>query len=202
VIVATGSQPRKPPLPLERISPAVQVCHAWELFEHAERFGPQTRVTIVGGGMVGAELADLLRGRGSDIQILEMQDAACVGMARNNRMELLERLAADGVRLITRCRIDAVVGDHLQVRIGEAAASELPVGDWLVFATGPQSQLDALEAIEQAGVPYTRVGDAQAPGDFLAAIRDGWMAALALDAEASPHAASSAQHRPQPASTV
>jgi pyruvate/2-oxoglutarate dehydrogenase complex dihydrolipoamide dehydrogenase (E3) component len=178
----------------------VQVCHAWELFEQAERFGPQTRVTIVGGGMVGAELADLLRLRGSDIQILEMQDAACVGMARNNRMELLERLAADGVRLITRCRIDAVVGEHLQVRIGDATATELPVGDWLVFATGPQSQLDVVDAVERAGVPYTRVGDAQTPGDFLAAIRDGWMAALALDAEARPHAPAKALHKHQPAS--
>lgn len=200
VIVATGSQPRKPPLPLDRLSPAVQVAHAWELFEQAERFGPHTRVTIVGGGMVGAELADLLRLRGTDIQILEMQDAACLGMARNNRMELLERLAADKVRLITRCRIDTVVGDRLHVRIGDAAASELPVGDWLVFATGPQPQLDVLDAVTQAGVPYTRVGDAQAPGDFLAAIRDGWMAALALDAETPSTAGAPTQHNRQPAS--
>ncbi len=200
VIVATGSHPRKPPLPLDQLSPAVQVCHAWDLFEQAERFGPQTRLTIVGGGMVGAELADLLRGRGCDIQILEMQDAACLGMARNNRMELLERLADDGVRLVTRCRIDAVVGDRLHVRIGDAPPSELPVGDWLVFATGPQPQLDALDAVNQAGVPFTRVGDAQAPGDFLAAIRDGWMAALALDAEALSHAPAPVQRNHQPAS--
>jgi pyruvate/2-oxoglutarate dehydrogenase complex dihydrolipoamide dehydrogenase (E3) component len=190
VLLATGSVPRKPPLPLEGLSPAVSVCHAWDLFEHPDRIAPGARVTIVGGGMVGAELADLLRLQDCSIRVLEMQSGAAAGMARNNRMELLERLAADGVEVVTDCRIDSVAGDLLHVRIAGAAPSQLPVGDWLVFATGPQPQLDVVAAVQDAGVPFTRIGDAQTPGDFLAAIRDGWMAALALDAEHQP------QHQP------
>ena len=187
VLLATGSVPRKPPLPLERMSSAVAVYHAWELFEHPQEIPPGARVTIIGGGMVGAELADLLRLQDCSIQVLEMQPAAAAGMARNNRMELLERLADAGVRLVTHCRIEAAIGDQLYVRVADDAPSQLPIGEVLVFATGPQPQLDALAAVEATGVPYTRIGDAQTPGDFLAAIRDGWMAALALDAERAGH---------------
>lgn len=186
VLVATGSVPRKPPLPLEGLSAKVAVYHAWELFEHTDKIAAGARVTIVGGGMVGAELADLLRLQDCSIRVLEMQSAAAAGMARNNRMELLERLAADGVEIITNCRIESVIGDQLHVRIADASLGQLPVGDVLVFATGPQPQLDVVAAVQDAGVPFTRIGDAQTPGDFLAAIRDGWMAALALDAEHRP----------------
>jgi 2,4-dienoyl-CoA reductase-like NADH-dependent reductase (Old Yellow Enzyme family)/thioredoxin reductase len=187
VLLATGSVPRKPPLPLERMSSAIALYHAWDLFERPQEIPPGARVTIVGGGMVGAELADLLRLQDCSIQVLEMMPLAAVGMARNNRMELLERLAAGGVRLITRCKIEAVIDDQLHVRIADDAPSQLPIGKVLVFATGPQPQLAALAAVEATGVPYTRIGDAQTPGDFLAAIRDGWMAALALDAERRAH---------------
>ncbi|MEJ8838170.1 NAD(P)/FAD-dependent oxidoreductase [Ramlibacter sp. AN1133] len=183
VLLATGSAPRKPPLPLGRLSPEVTVFHAWELFEQPQEIAPGARVTIVGAGMVGAELADLLRLQDCSIQMLEMASGAAIGMARNNRMELLERLEAAGVRTITRCRIEAAIGDVLHVQIADQAPSELPVGDVLVFATGPAPQLGALAAVEAAGVPHTRIGDSQAPGDFLAAVRDGWMTALSLDAE-------------------
>jgi len=183
VLLATGSAPRKPPLPLERLSPRIATCHAWELFEQPRQIPPGARVTIVGGGMVGAELADLLRLQDCSIQILELQAEAATGMARNNRMELLERLVAGGVRLVTRCKIEAAIGEVLHVQVGDQPPSELPVGDVLVFATGPASQLGAVAAVEEVGVPYTRIGDSQAPGDFLAAVRDGWMAALSLDAE-------------------
>lgn len=187
VLLATGSVPRKPPLVLEQMSSDIAVYHAWELFERPQEIPPGARVTIVGGGMVGAELADLLRLQDCSIQVLEMQPAAAAGMARNNRMELLERLVDAGVRIVTRCRIEAAIGDQLHVHIADDAPSQLPIGDVLVFATGPQPQLDALAAVEATGVPYTRIGDAQTPGDFLAAIRDGWMAALALDAERAGH---------------
>lgn len=186
VLVATGSKPRKPPLPLQRLAAGVKVFHAWELFEHTDAIPAGALVTIIGGGMVGAELADLLRLQDCRIQMLEMQASAALGMARNNRMELLERLEASGVRVITRCRIEAAVGNELHVQVGDAAPARLEIGQVLVFATGPEPDLSVLPAIEAAGVPCTRIGDSQAPGDFLAAVRDAWMAALALDVERAP----------------
>lgn len=194
VIVATGSRPAAPPLDLATLAPGVRALHAWDVLADLDAVRPGLRVTIVGGGMVGAEAADALRVRGARITILDRLPAIATGMARNNRFELVERLAADGVAMITNCRILGVAGDRIDIQRGDEPAESLPIGDWLVFATGPRPALEVLGAVEASGVPYTRIGDCNAPGDFLAAIRDGWMTALLMD-----HAAQN-ENRKHPAS--
>lgn len=181
VIVATGSRPAAPPLDLAALAPDVRALHAWDVLADLDAVRPGLRVTIVGGGMVGAETADALRVRGARITILDRLPTIATGMARNNRFELVERLAADGVAMIPNCRILGVAGDRIDIQRGDAPAESLSIGDWLVFATGPRPALEVLEAVQASGVPYTRIGDCNAPGDFLAAIRDGWMTALMMD---------------------
>lgn len=181
VIVATGSRPAAPPLDLAALAPDVRALHAWDVLADLDAVRPGLRVTVVGGGMVGAEAADALRVRGARITILDRLPSIATGMARNNRFELVERLAADGVAMITNCRILGVAGDRIDIQRGDEPAESLPIGDWLVFATGPRPALEVLAAVEASGIPYTRIGDCNAPGDFLAAIRDGWMTALLMD---------------------
>jgi hypothetical protein len=55
------------------------------------------------------------------------------------------------------------------------------IGQTLIFANGPRSNTEVVAVLEQVGVPYALVGDCHAPGDFLSAIRDGWMVALGID---------------------
>jgi len=181
VIIATGSRPARPPLDLAALDPGVRVLHAWDVLADLGAVWPGLRVTIVGGGMVGAETADALRVRGVAVTVLDRLPTIATGMARNNRHELVERLAADGVDMITQCRILGVKGDRIDIQREGRAAESLSIGDWLVFATGPRPALDVLQEAEASGIPYTRIGDCNAPGDFLAAIRDGWMTALLMD---------------------
>ncbi|MBV7482155.1 FAD-dependent oxidoreductase [Bordetella sp. BOR01] len=181
IVVATGSRPAKPPLDLSALDAGVRVLHAWDVLADLDAVQPGLRVTIVGGGMVGAEVADALRVRAAQITILDRLPIIATGMARNNRFELVERLEAHGVAMITHCRILGVQGGQIEIQQGDKAAESLSVGNWLVFATGPRPELDVLDAVEASGVPYTRIGDCNAPGDFLAAIRDGWMTALLMD---------------------
>ncbi|MDM9558478.1 FAD-dependent oxidoreductase [Bordetella petrii] len=181
VIVATGSRPAKPPLDLSALDAGVRVLHAWDVLADLEAVRPGLRVTIVGGGMVGAETADALRVRGARVTILDRLPLIATGMARNNRHELVERLAADGVVMVTSCHILGVRGGQVEIQRADRTAETVPVGDWLVFATGPRPELGVLDAVEASGIPWTRIGDCNAPGDFLAAIRDGWMTALLMD---------------------
>ncbi|WP_407849295.1 FAD-dependent oxidoreductase [Bordetella petrii] len=181
VIVATGSRPAKPPLDLSALDAGVRVLHAWDVLADLDAVRPGLRVTIVGGGMVGAETADALRVRGAGVTILDRLPLIATGMARNNRHELVERLAADGVVMTTSCHILGVRGGQIEIQRADRTAETVPVGDWLVFATGPRPELGVLDAVEASGIPCTRIGDCNAPGDFLAAIRDGWMTALLMD---------------------
>jgi dimethylglycine catabolism A len=181
VVVATGAVPREAPIDTQALAGDTAVMHAWDVFTSPERVAPGVAVTVIGGGMVGVEVADLLRLKGCDIQVLEMQATAANGMARNNKFELLERIAAAGVRVITQCRIESLNERHLTVKIGQAASTQLAIGQVLIFANGPRSNIDVVAAVEQVGVPYALVGDCHTPGDFLSAIRDGWMVALGID---------------------
>jgi len=184
IVVATGSRPAPPPLDVTALAPSVRVCHAWEVLEQLDDLPVGLRVTIVGGGMVGAETADALRVRGARVTVLERQTSIANGMARNNKFELVERLAAAGVTLLTECRIVRLNGTHAEVEIAGAPAATVAIGDWLVFATGPKSDDSAMAAVRASGVDYARVGDCNAPGDFMAAVRDAWMVALSVDERA------------------
>ncbi|MFC4278332.1 tripartite tricarboxylate transporter substrate-binding protein [Achromobacter aloeverae] len=189
VVVATGAQPAPPPMDVGALAPAVRVLHAWELLADLEALRPGMKATIVGGGMVGAETADALRERGVHVTLVEIQATIANGMARNNKFELVERLAAGGARILTQCRILRVLDRHLEVQMQGEPPCRVEIGDMLVFATGPRPRTDAVAAVQAADVPYARVGDCNAPGDFLAALRDAWMVALSVDARARRSAA-------------
>jgi pyruvate/2-oxoglutarate dehydrogenase complex dihydrolipoamide dehydrogenase (E3) component len=180
VVVATGSAARHPPIDVSRLSPEVAVRHAWDVLADPALVRPGATVTIIGGGMVGIELADLLRTRDCRINVIEMLDTIATGMARNNRMELIERLKPS-MTLFRNCRILEVQASSLLIQVKDEAAEHLPIGEALIFATGPKPVLEVIAEIEATGIPYERIGDCSMPGDFLAAIRDGWMVGMAID---------------------
>ncbi len=180
VVVATGARPAPVPIDCTGLDPQVQVQHAWTLLASLDTVQAGERYTIVGGGMVGAELADALRVRGAQVCIIELRDGIALGMARNNRYELIERLAHDGAELLTGSRVLALAGRHITIS-QDGQDRTLEIGRSLVFATGPRPDLEVLPLLQQLGVPHTRVGDANVPGDFLSALRDAWMTASMLD---------------------
>jgi 2,4-dienoyl-CoA reductase-like NADH-dependent reductase (Old Yellow Enzyme family)/thioredoxin reductase len=180
VLVATGAVRRPPPMDVSGLDASVEVMHAWDALLQPGLIAAGSLVTIIGGGMVGAELADLLRLRGVRLRIVEMLPGIAGGMARNNRLELVERLEPVA-ELRTSCRVLALRGSTIVLRQGEGEPEELPIGQALIFATGPRPDTEVLAAVVATGIAYERIGDCSVPGDFLAAVRDGWMAALAID---------------------
>lgn len=181
VVIATGASPQPAPVDLSGLSKSVGTCHAWEALGDTGRVPPGARVTIVGGGMVGVETADLLVTRGCQVTIIEMLGGVALGMARNNRMELIDRLGAAGVVTHLSSRIQAVRGNQIELAGKDGSTRTLSCGDWLVFANGPRPNRDAVAIVEQAGVSYTLVGDCSQPGDFMSCIRDAWMVGLGIE---------------------
>jgi NADH:flavin oxidoreductases, Old Yellow Enzyme family len=178
IIVATGAAPAPNPLDISRLDSAIRVLHAWDVLAQLDNVEPGQRVTIVGGGMVGAELADALRVRACPTTVLEMRADIAIGMARNNRFELVERLQAAGVELITNCRVLDISGTQIHLQLNGGEEVWRPIGDALVLATGPRPNLDILDVVKATHVPYTCIGDCNKPGDFLSVLRDASMIGL------------------------
>jgi dimethylglycine catabolism A len=181
VIVATGARPRPCPIDTARVDRGVAVVHAWDVLAAPERTRAGQRATVIGGGMVGMETADLLTARGVECTIVEALSGLALGMARNNRIELIERVAARGARLLTGAKVLAAAGTHLDVERADGTVTRLDIGDYLIIAIGPARELDGERVCEEAGVEYALVGDAYRPGDFLSCLRDATMVALSID---------------------
>jgi NADPH-dependent 2,4-dienoyl-CoA reductase/sulfur reductase-like enzyme len=164
----------------------IRVLHAWDYLGNPAGIDKGAKVTVVGGGMVGMEAADLLVARGAQVTVVEALPTLAQGMARNNRMELIERVEAKGATLLTKANIVAARGHALEIRIdADSRPSTVAIGDVLLIAIGPHPVRDCIPVLEAAGVPYELAGDCYRPGDFLTAIRDAWLVALAVEHRAA-----------------
>jgi 2,4-dienoyl-CoA reductase-like NADH-dependent reductase (Old Yellow Enzyme family)/thioredoxin reductase len=181
-VVATGAAQRPMPFDLSRLDSTLAVMHAWEYLANPERIAAGSRATIVGGGMVGMEAADLLVSRGARVCVIEALGQLAAGMARNNRMELIERVQAAGAQTRLNAQIIEASARVLRIRtIPGAAVTDVEIGDVLLLAIGPRPVRDVVPVLEAAGIDYALAGDCNVPGDFLTCIRDAWMVALSVE---------------------
>lgn len=181
VIVATGARPRACPFDVSGLDARVRVLHGWDVLRDPAQIASASAVTIIGGGMVGVETADSLALQGKRCTIIEALDTIAGGMARNNRMELLDRLKARGAAILCGVMVERAHGTHLDLRATDGTVSSVEIGDCLVIATGPEPDRDVVPLLEEAGVEYELAGDCYRPGDFLSCLRDAWMVALSLE---------------------
>jgi len=179
VVVATGAKLRPLPFPMRTRVPLLQ---AWDALLDQERVPRGARVTIIGGGMVGIETADtLIHHRGIRATVLEGLSVIAKEMARNNRYDVLERLEKGGARVLVNAPVESVEDGTVWAKI-EGARTPVDAGDLIIAAIGPIPNRDIVPEVERAGVPYALAGDCNQIGDFLSAVRDGWMLALGIDA--------------------
>ena len=176
VVVATGSRPRTLPA---LAAAGVPVLAAWDVLRDPDAVRPGAAVTLVGGGMVGIETAEVLAVRGCAVTVVEPQAAVARDMARNNRFDVLARLKAHAVTIMTGTAVESVAERELTLVCGGERRRHHP-GDIIVVAVGPEPNRDAGPAVAEAGLPSVLVGDCNQPGDFLNAIRDASMTVLAV----------------------
>ena len=172
VVVATGARPR--PLLLEGAAP----LQAWYVIADPSLVPEGARVAIIGGGIVGLEVADMLALRGCRMTVLEALPALAPSMARNNRTDLLLRLRAAGVEFHTKARVQRLAGTRLEFTVdGRATRHRHRCGH---RRHRRRRQPGGGAGGRGPGVPFTLIGDANHPGDFLSVLRDASMTGLAL----------------------
>jgi pyruvate/2-oxoglutarate dehydrogenase complex dihydrolipoamide dehydrogenase (E3) component len=167
VVVATGSRPIIPPVPgLEDPLTAEDVLTA------ARKVG--RRVLVLGGGLVGIEMAEYLIKQGREVVVVELLDEIARDMEAITRKMTLHRLQSLPVTVHTSTRLTRIEDGEAFVRVGDATG-ETSLGrfDSVLVAVGHRSYDPLSKDLEAAGVEVTVVGDATRPGQVLDATRTG-----------------------------
>ncbi len=130
------------------------------------------RVTIIGGGLVGLELAEFLLARGRQVTVLESGTHLGRELAIVRRWRVLHEIRVHGGDLKTSASVTAIDGKgvHYQMADGQVAYSE---ADSVVLAIGAQPNTDLLDELSRAGLPASSIGDCHSIGYIEGAISAG-----------------------------
>ena len=139
-------------------------------------------VVIVGGGMVGCEVAEFLVKNGRKITILEMMPRIAGDVTRPLRFDLIMRLRKAGIQMeadleVTRISEYGVWGIRKKYHYGPN--EDFYEADSVVIAAGfkPPSSL----AEEFAGkLSVYNIGDSSRPGNLKEAIKTAFLTAMEI----------------------
>ena len=166
VIAALGAEPVIPDIPGVEDR---RWLSAEEAYLDPDRVGK--RVLIVGGGLVGCELAVHLRELGRSATVLEAGPEPAPDCGGFPRMALLKQLE-DGIRVRTGIRADRIESG------GVRAGSEFLAADTVVLAVGMASRSREAEDLCSAAPRSVRIGDCVRPGKVADAVGQGYFAGM------------------------
>jgi 2,4-dienoyl-CoA reductase (NADPH2) len=175
VVVANGAAPLTPPIPgIDRGN----VCDAQLILSGEVEVAPGSTVAVIGGSATGCETAELLAVAGVRVTILEMLPAIGHGIEAITRRYLIRQLRGLGVTIVTSSKVVAIGAGTVTLEASDGSTTELAV-DRVALALGWRSRGAALAEL-LPGREVIVIGDAERPGDFVAAVRAGADVGLAL----------------------
>ena len=142
------------------------------------------RVVIIGGGLVGVELAEFLAERGRRVTVLEEGEVFASEMAHPRRWRALHELREMGAELLNPARVDRISEHDVEFTLsgaGDKAESLRVEADSVIITLGLEPNPDLAASLETSGTPVIPVGDCTGVGYIEGAIREGFHAALTLD---------------------
>lgn len=176
VVIASGADPLLPAI--EGIDQAI-VVDAQELLLDRLRADPGRSVVVVGGSATGCETAELLVQRRAKVTMVEMLGSVGQGIEQITRRKLVGELRRAGVLILTRHQVVRIEPGQVICRSLEDGAEVAVEADIVALATGWSPRGAALAAtLGQREVVV--IGDADSPGDFVAATGAAARVALAL----------------------
>jgi 2,4-dienoyl-CoA reductase-like NADH-dependent reductase (Old Yellow Enzyme family)/thioredoxin reductase len=173
VVIATGSQPIIPD-----VSGLESPLTAEEVLIGGLEVG--RRVLILGGGLVGIELAEKLAGEEHEVVVVELLEDIARDMEAITRKMTLMRLQTLAVEIHTQTRLLELDGDEALVR-DEATGEERSLGffDSVLVAVGHRSYDPLSIELVGAGFEVEVIGDARKPGQVWDATQGGRTAVTA-----------------------
>jgi len=150
LVVATGSSPAKPPID------GLDGVPYWTSRDAVWADAVPESLAVLGGGPVGAELAQFFSRMGSRVTIVETNERLLSKIDPEVGELLQQRFVDEGIDVRAGQRVNAVSGDDSGVRIDLGSRETIDVARLLV-ATGRVPNVEGL-GLETLGIEVTRRG--------------------------------------------
>lgn len=134
------------------------------------------RVAIIGGELVGLELAEFLAKRGRKVTLLEETSRVGKGLPLVRRFRVVDECRELGVDVLTNVR-DVEIGDRRVTYLNENSQQRSVGADTVIVAKGATADESLADTLSGIGVPVHKVGDCTGVGYIEGAMRDAALAA-------------------------
>ena len=175
VIVATGSNPLV--LPIPGINDT-GVIHAGDLLDGKASVGK--KVLVVGGGMVGCEVADFLGELGHEVSVIELRDQLGPDVIPEHRKFLMKDFETYHVQGVTGAKVAQFFPDGVSYTLADGTEGRLEGFDNVVLAMGYRNNDTISEEIKKIVAETYVIGDAVKARKALDATAEGLNAALEI----------------------
>ena len=172
VIIATGSRPFIPPI--QGADQDFVVTAHDVLLGKTE---PGNRVVVIGGGLVGAETADMLGQQCEQVTIIEMLPQIMKDGEAAPTKYMKERFSQNGVQIHTSTKL-LEIGDHTVTAEKDGERFVLENIDTVIIAVGVKTDRTLLDSMEHVSCKVLKVGDANGVKNGYLGIREGYEAGL------------------------
>jgi pyruvate/2-oxoglutarate dehydrogenase complex dihydrolipoamide dehydrogenase (E3) component len=155
VIIAIGSAPMSLNVPGSNLS---HVTNSHDVL--AGKSMASGKVVVIGGGLVGLEVAEYLNGKAESITVVEMLDKVAKDLGQLRNICVMESLYTEGVQTITNAKCIEIEEKSVVIE-KDGKLEKLPC-DSVIVAIGAKSRNfdDISKYCEEKNIPFHVVGDA------------------------------------------
>lgn len=200
VIACEGAKPLTPPI--EGLD-SENVLSSWEVLEKNPLLGKE--VAVIGAGAVGLETALFISKKGtinpemlyflmsfdaqsperlkelmfdgtSNVTVFELTPKPGTGIGKSTKWVVMSNIEKHKINIITEATVTSFKDGTITFE--KDGSQHTQQFDNVVIAAGSKSVTTLSDALKDAGVPYTSVGDCVRPGQLNDAIHGGYLAAL------------------------
>jgi pyruvate/2-oxoglutarate dehydrogenase complex dihydrolipoamide dehydrogenase (E3) component len=129
------------------------------------------QVVIIGGGLVGLELAEFLLARGRQVTVLEPSDKAGRELSIVRRWRVLDVVTSHG-HLHLQAKVSEITSQDVVWQDAEGLEQRTHA-DSVVLAIGAQADDQVSQLLAECGVPMQRIGDCAGVNYIEGAMHEG-----------------------------
>lgn len=175
LIIAIGATAAKPNIP------GIDQDHVTDSHDVLEGLDtPTGHVVVIGGGLVGLEVAEYLADKNTKVTVVEMLDEVAKDLGQLRKICVMESMYGQGIHTITDAKCSEIKEDRVILEVGEE--TQEIICDVVVIATGVVSNPseNLVNYCKENNIPYYIVGDALTPRRALDAVAEAAEVARAI----------------------